>query len=222
MTNTTPQSEPSEVELLLPWYAAGTLDEAERRQVEAALAADPELGSRYDWVKAEFAEETTLGEAAGEPPPGDLQRLFGKIDALPARRPGATFVARLAEFFAGVSPRVLAIAASAAVLVITLQAGILAGFVFQQRTQGGYQTASAPAAAPAEGSYALIRFQPQATAAEIAAFLETNKLSIVGGPSGGGLYRMRVAATKLAKTDLASVIATLQNNKVVGFIAPAH
>ena len=58
---------PSEIELLLPWYAAGTLDVAEARQVEAALAADPELAARYEWVRAEFAQETAIGDAAGDP-----------------------------------------------------------------------------------------------------------------------------------------------------------
>ncbi len=78
--------EPSEIELLLPWYAAGTLDPDEMRQVEAALASDPELASRYEWVRAEFAQETAIGDAAGEPSPGDVRTLFAKIDALPARR----------------------------------------------------------------------------------------------------------------------------------------
>ncbi len=83
-----------------------------------------------------------------------------------------------------------------------LQAGLLAGFVFQTKSQGGYQTASAPATAPGEGSYVLIRFQPQATAADIASFLEANKLSIVGGPAGGQLFQVRVAPTKLSQADL--------------------
>ena len=32
---TAKQSEPSEIELLLPWYAAGTLDAHESQQVES-------------------------------------------------------------------------------------------------------------------------------------------------------------------------------------------
>ena len=32
--STAKQSEPSEIELLLPWYAAGTLDARESQQVE--------------------------------------------------------------------------------------------------------------------------------------------------------------------------------------------
>ena len=46
-----------------------------------------------------------------------------------------------------------------------------------------------------------------------------NKLSIVDGPSAAGLYRVRVAPTKLAQADLMRVVKTLQDNKVVGFIA---
>ena len=70
-----------------------------------------------------------------------------------------------------------------------------------------------------QGDYALIRFQPQANAAEITQFLETNKLSVAGGPSAGGLYRVRIAAAKLPKTDLDRLVKTLQQNKVIGFIA---
>ena len=71
------------------------------------------------------------------------------------------------------------------------------------------------------GDYALIRFQPQATAADITNFLEANKLSVSEGPTAGGLYRVRIAATKLPRTDLDRLIKTLQENKVVGFIAVA-
>ncbi len=221
--NTAHESEPSEIELLLPWYAAGTLDPDEMRQVEAALARDPELASRYEWVSAEFAQETAIGDAAGAPSPGDVRTLFARIDALPARRtsPSAGLSARIAEFLTSLSPRALAWSAAAA-LVIMLQAGLLAGFVFQTKSQGGYQTASAPATAPGEGSYALIRFQPQATASDISAFLETNKLSIVSGPAGGQLFQVRVAPTKLSQADLTRIVNTLQNDKVVGFIAATN
>ncbi len=219
--NTAHQREPSEIELLLPWYAAGTLDPDEMRQVEAALARDPELASRFEWVRAEFAQETAIGDASGEPSPDDARTLFAKIGALPARRtsPSVGLSARLAEFLTSLSPRTLAWSAAAAALVIMLQAGLLAGVVFQVKSEGGYRTASAPTTVPSEGSYVLIRFQPQATAADIGAFLETNRLSIVSGPAGGQLYQVRVASTKLAKADLARIVASLQNDKVVAFIA---
>jgi anti-sigma factor RsiW len=219
--NAAKQSEPSEIELLLPWYAAGTLDPRESQQVEAALANDPELAARYEWVRAELEQEIHVSEAAGEPSGRDLKTLFAKIDALPAQksRSSIDLGARIAEFLAALSPRTLAWSAMAAALAIVLQAGILAGIVLKERSAGGYETASVPANVSSEGAYVLLRFQPQATATDVANFLETNKLSIVGGPSAGGLYRVRVAPTKLAKADLTRIVSTLQDNKVVSFIA---
>jgi hypothetical protein len=215
--------EPSEIELLLPWYAAGTLNRREAQQVEAALANDPELARRLEWVRTEFAQEIYINEEAASPPDNDVKALFAKIDALPARRPAAaapnSLAERIAEFFAALSPRTLAWSAMAAGLAIVLQAGLIAGFVFKTTAPGGYETASAPASTPSDGAYVLIRFQPQATAADIAGFLAANKLSIVEGPSGGQLYRVRVAPTKLAKPDLTDIVKKLQDDKVIGFIA---
>jgi anti-sigma factor RsiW len=223
--NTASGREPSDIELLLPWYAAGTLDRRESQQVETALANDPELARRYEWVRAEFAQETSINEAAGEPSDQDVKSLFARIDALPVRRPRVSARSsvnlgdRIAAFFGALSPRTLAWSAMAAALAIVLQAGVLAGIAFKERSPGGYETASAPANVAAGGAEVLIRFQPQATAAAIATFLDANKLSIVGGPSGGELFRVRVASTKLAKADLMRIVKTLQDDKIVGFIA---
>jgi len=222
---TIPPKEPSEVELLLPWYAAGTLDRREAAQVEAALAADPALAERLDWVRAEFAQEIYINEEAASPPDNDVKALFAKIDALPARRTAMaaasapTLADRIAEFLAALSPRTLAWSAAAAALAIVLQAGVIAGIMFKQNSAGSYETASVAPAAVGEGAYVLIRFQPQATAADIASFLAANKLSIVDGPSGGGLYRVRVAAAKLAKPELAGIVNKFKDDKVIGFIA---
>ena len=41
------ESELNEIELLLPWHAAGTLSQRDKQRVEAALAGDPELARRY-------------------------------------------------------------------------------------------------------------------------------------------------------------------------------
>ena len=216
--------EPSEVELLLPWYAAGTLSRREAAEVEAALAADPELAERLEWVRAEFAQEIYINEEAASPPDNDVKALFAKIDALPARRPALsaaatpTLAERIAEFLASLSPRTLGWSAAAAALIIALQAGVIAGIVLNEKG-GTYGTASEQPTAPTEGAYVLIRFQPQATAADIASFLTTNKLSIVEGPSGGGLFRVRVADTKLARSELNDIVNKYQNDKIIGFIA---
>jgi hypothetical protein len=192
------------------------------RQVEAALAANPELASRYEWVRSEFTEETAIGDTAGEPSSAAIKTLFAKIDAAPVRRGQveSSLSERIAEFLASLSPRTLGWSAMAAALAIVLQAAVLGGIAFHEKTPGSYQTASVPSVTPAEGSYVLIRFTPDATAADISAFLQTNGLSIVAGPSGGQLYQVRVASKKLPSEELPHVIYRLKKDKVVGFIAP--
>jgi len=225
--NTADQSEPEDIELLLPWHAAGTLGHRDAQRVEAALASDPELARRYELVREELGQTIHLNETLGAPPARAMAALFAKIDAEPARAPTLSLRlgARLREFFADLSPRTLAWSASAAVLAILLQAAVIAGIMFKENGPvdgANYQTASVPPSVSGEGSYALIRFQPQANASDIADFLETNKLTVAGGPAAGGLFRVQVAATKLPQTELAAIIRKLQEDKVVGFIAASQ
>ena len=221
------ESELNEIEQLLPWHAAGTLGQRDKQRVEAALANDPELARRYALVREEFGETIHLNETLGAPSARAMDALFAKIDAEPSRAPAASVKlgARVREFFATLSPRTLAWSASAAALAIVLQAGLIAGIVFNEQGEpspGHYQTASMPMANKVDGSYALIRFQPQANAADISKFQESNKLSIADGPSPGGLYRVRVSSSKVSSAELAGIVKTLQENNVVGFIAPTQ
>ncbi len=218
--NTTENETSGDIEQLLPWHAAGTLSRHDAQRVERALAQDADLARRYELVREELGETIRLNETLGAPSTRAMDKLFAKIDAEPARRPAVSLSlgARLAEFFIGLSPRALVWSASAAAVAIILQAGFIVEMLVE-RPAGGYQTASAPSAAATEGSYVLIRFAPQATVADITSFLETNRASIVSGPSAGGLYRVRVAATSLPKADLANLVKTLQQSKSVGFIA---
>ena len=222
--NTANNDERSEIEGLLPWHAAGTLGRRDTQRVEAALANDPELARRYELVREELAQTIHLNETLGAPSPRAMAALFAKIEAEPARNKAASINlgARIRAFFASLSPRTLAWSASAAALAILLQAGLIAGIMLKEKNAGGYETASAPTNVAGAGAYALIRFQPQASAADIANFLETNKLSISDGPSAGGLYRVRIAATKLPKADLDRIVKTLREDKVVGFIGIAE
>ena len=193
--NTANNGERSDIEDLLPWHAAGTLGHRDMQRVEAALANDPELARRYELVREELAQTIHLNETLGAPSPRAMEALFAKIDAEPARQPAISINlgARIAEFFANLSPRTLAWSASAAALAILLQAGVIAGIMLKEKSAGDYETASAPTNVAGDGAYALIRFQPQASAADITKFLETNKLSVVGRPIRGrtipGAYR---------------------------------
>jgi hypothetical protein len=59
--------EPSEVEMLLPFHAAGTLSARDARRVEDALASDPELARQYAVIREEYAETISLNESLGAP-----------------------------------------------------------------------------------------------------------------------------------------------------------
>ena len=220
--NATKQEAPErqEVEELLPWHAAGTLSRRDAQRVEEALARDPELARRYAMVRDELGETIHLNETLGAPSARALEQLFAKIDAEPARRQvSLNLGSRISEFFASLTPRTLALASGAAVLAILVQAGFIAGVMLNETKTSGYQTASAPATAPDAGTFALIRFAPQASADDVTKFLEANKLSIASGPTAGGLYKVRVAVTGIPKAELARIVKKLQEDKVVGFIA---
>jgi hypothetical protein len=222
--NAADRNEASEIELLLPWHAAGTLSPRDAQRVEAALADDPELASRYEAVREELGQTIELNETLGAPSARVMAELFAKINAEPVRRPALSvaLTARVREFFSSRSPRTLAWSASAAALAIMLQAGVIGGILLKDHGGGRtetFETASALMSAPGNGSYAMVRFQPKANMDDITQFLETNKLMIVGGPAAGGLYRVMIDKTKLQRDALVDRIKQLQQNKVVGFIA---
>ena len=172
-------------------------------------------------MREELGETIHLNETLGAPSARAMEKLFAKIDAEPARKQAMSLNigARVAEFFASLSPRTLAYAGSAAVLAILLQAGIIAGVMIKEKSATGYETASAPSTDPGVGAFTLIRFAPQATQDDVTKFLEANKLSIAAGPMAGGLYKVRVSMTALPKDELAGIVKKLQEDKVVGFIA---
>jgi anti-sigma factor RsiW len=218
--NTT--SEPDDIETLLPWHAAGTLSPRDARRVEAALARDPELAKRYALVREELGEAIRLNERLGAPSTRAMDALFNKIDAEPARAPRVSLnLAQWAsEFFASRSPRTLAWSATGAAVAILLQAGLLAGLVLnKEAAPGGYQTASAPAAAAVEGSFAVVRFAAHASSTDVTAFLQANSLTIAGGPLPGGLYRVRVSESKMPKEQLAERVKQLQQDRRIELIA---
>jgi anti-sigma factor RsiW len=213
------------IDELLPWHAAGTLSRREAAEVDKALAADPEMARRFGLVCEELSETIHLNESLGAPSTRAMEKLFAAIDAeaAPARRPkvvGGGFAGRLTDLFAAFSPRHMAWASAAAAIVILLQAGVIGGVLLHER---GTELASVAEMAPATaGSYALIRFAPQASATDITAFLDSRKAAIVDGPRGG-LYRVRVAETALTKDELARLVKGMQDDRAVfGFAVPAE
>ena len=215
------RNDTGDIEMLLPWHAAGSLDPRDAKRVEDALRRDPELARRYALVRQELAETIQLNESLGAPSARAMEALFRQIDREPKRsaRPSFDFVDRLSGFFASLSPRTLAWSATGAALALVLQAGLIAGILLNDgRTNGTYQTATAPGS-QTDGSFVMIRFASEVKAAEITSFLHDNGLTIAGGPIAGGLYRVQVSQSKMPKEQLAERARQLQQDKRVDLIA---
>jgi anti-sigma-K factor RskA len=218
--NTAPERET--IEELLPWHAAGTLSRSDAQRVEEALANDRELARRFELIREELGETIHLNESLGAPSARAMEQLFAKIDAEApvARKTSVSFNlgAWLSGVVASLSPRALAYSATAAALAIVLQAAVITGVVVGDRTSSeSYQTVSLPT----DKTYAMVRFAPGASAADITKFLETHKASVVEGPKLGGMYQVRVAETKLSKDEAAALVKKMQaEDKIISFIAP--
>jgi len=219
--------EPGEIEMLLPFHAAGTLNARDARRVEEALASDAELARQYAVIREEYAETISLNESLGAPSMRAMQKLFAAIDGEPVRKPSlsANLSTRVSEFFARLSPRTLAWSASLGAVALLLQAGVI-GAVLMKNQTASFQTASLsmnePSAAPitrdlgiqAAPPRALVRFAPEARVADITALLENYQASIVDGAKGG-MFRLQFGNKSMSKDEAAGLLSRLQREKII-------
>jgi hypothetical protein len=220
--------EPGEIEVLLPWHAAGTLNARDARRVEEALARDPDLARQYAVIQEEYAETISLNESLGAPSARAMQKLFAAIDGEPARGPSGSLniSARIAEFFAGLSPRTLAWSASLGALALLLQAGVIGAVLVKNQTSS-FQTASLSTNAPitrelggATATYALVRFTPDARIADITALLDSYQAVVTDGAKGG-MFRLQFGNRAMSKDEAAALLSRLQREKIVNLAVAA-
>lgn len=183
-----------EIEALLPFHVNGTLQGAERAEVEAAIAADPDLAAE---VAALAAVRATLrAEPVQGPGEFGLARLMREIEREAATpvRPGVSNLWRVA-----------------AVLALTLALGQAVWTVSRE----------APPAVTLAGGAAegvLVAFAPGTTEAELRALLLDLDLVIVEGPSALGFYRLVPADPE---ADPAAFRAALEAAPIVESLADA-
>jgi hypothetical protein len=214
-----------DIEALLPWHAAGTLNPREAELVEAALAEDPELAREYEAVRQELGETIRFNETLGVPSARAMARLMADIEAdrLAGSRPPFNILTWVADRLAGLSPRALAWSAAAAALAIVLQGAIIAG-LFVRSEDGGFKTVLHHDDARIEpGTFVLVRFAPAATAADITGFLQSHSATLVEGPRRDGSFRLRVSERNLSADDVAGIVKRMQSDtKVASFAAPSR
>ncbi len=136
--NKNDRPERSEIEAMLPWYAAGTLMRGEAEAVEKILAADAQLCRRLALVREELDATVHLNESLGRPSARVGEKLFAAIAAEPVRLPFARRVG-LSESWSSswrsCSWRSFARSAGAAFAVFLLQAGLPAWMVHERLLQ---------------------------------------------------------------------------------------
>ena len=216
------QEQPADIEALLPWYAAGTLRRRDRQRVEEALRKDSDLMRHVDLVREELAETIHLNETLGAPPSRVADKLMAAIDAeanAARKRAPGTIAGWITGFFANLSPRTMAVAASFAMLAIALQAVAIVDIFTRPQAAGQVEGQGAE---HKNGTFAMVRFARQASAAEITNFLQNNQAALVDGPTPGGLYRVRVAMTSLAKEELARIVTRMRQDRVVETAEPGQ
>ena len=216
------EPERHEIEALLPWHAAGTLNRRDADRVEQALAGDRELKRRYELVREELNETIHLNETLGAPSARAMERLFAAIDAeverTPRRQNSFDFAGRISKFLSGFAPRTLAWSAAAAALAIMVQAAVITTVVVNERAgQGNYIVANAPS--KTGGAFAMVRFVPQASMSDITNFLGAYKATLVDGPKAGE-YRIHISSGGVSKDELRKVVRQMQDeSKIVSVIA---
>src|SRR5262249_58057027 len=111
------------------------------------------------------------------------ERLCAEMEAGGARAPRHRrwfdLGSRISEFLSILTPRTLARSATAAAVAILVQAAVIAAVVVKEQ---GSPSEPGLASAPSEGSYAVVRFAPQATADDITKFLGAYKATVLDGP----------------------------------------
>jgi len=206
------------MEALLPWYAMGTLDDANRKRVEEALSRWPELRESLRLVEADRDETIALNEGLGAPGPDAWARIFAATAAEPRRPTASARFGSLARTFglgAEADPSRLAwIGAAAAVVILVQGAAIFA--LLPSRSGGTYQTATAK---PNEGAEVLITFAPDTRISDISAFLKDRHGSIDDGPRSG-MYRVRFGDKRLSTEETNALINDLRASPIVRLALP--
>ena len=172
---------------LLAFYINDSLDDAERRTVEQALADDAGLRREADTLRA-----LRRGIQAQElPTPCELGLKRLQRDIQRRRKPASGRGWRLAAIAAG--------------LLLTVQTAVI---VTRAPSPGHYAPLSGSPSGPLSSAAVLqLGFSPGATAVDIASLLQSIDARIIDGPGANGLYRIALPQGEDAGQALAKLRA---------------
>ncbi len=213
-----------EVELLVPWYVAGKLEESEVRLVEERAYHDKEFAKLIEDAKREAEAIALLNEAAGAPPSALWARIEKSVELDRQARSHPWLAERIAHlkdavssFFAGLSAPQWQAAAAAAVAICVVEAGAIAYLSGNESTPAKFHAASGPKAEMKHSAF-IVAFKDTATVAEINKALGESGTLIIEGPNTDNLYRLGLRNDNVPAKDQA--YAKLQASGLVTLILP--
>jgi anti-sigma factor RsiW len=199
---------------LLPWYAAGTLSDSERAEVEDFLERHPEHRRDVAELRALVETEVMLSQQAPELDPGLFDKAMAEIEAYEnARQPGAEPAAGWLDALRSwwtVTP-------SLSRAVMAAQFALLLGVagLFLTLQQPPDSTTLGGTVEPAAGPRVSVQFAATATEAAIRGALGEVGAEIVAGPSALGLYTIALPED----ADAEAALGTLRANAAVVIFA---
>ena len=224
--NPTP-TEREEIEMLLPWYINDTLGQSDRARVAAYLEQHPDMARQVQLVREEQAETIAANQSIVPPPARAFDALMADIandDRQPRRNFASGLFTQIIDFFNAPSSGGVKWAATAAAVLVLVQAIAITTLVLQNDPSKSYQSASGGTnGATTSGTFALVQFNDAARAAEIAEALNKFGLVIVDGPKPGRLYRIRLDTQKLPEAARDTRISELRNvPEIFSLVTPSN
>jgi anti-sigma factor RsiW len=197
---------------LIPWFVNGSAPESRseelQRHMEECQACQGEVAAQRSLMQA--MKTRPLVENM---PHGSLQKLWTRIDAVPAR-PSMQATPRHR------SPRATTWMA-AAIAVQALMLGALTVFLLRSpraAEDAPFRTVSTPSAVSGAASVRAV-FSPDMTLGELQALLERARLRIVNGPTPEGVYTLATTQPSPA-ADPKAALVTLRSHPSTRFAEP--
>jgi anti-sigma factor RsiW len=190
-----------DLQALLPWYVNGSLDEANRRDVEAWRAESEQAREQLAFWQSTAEEQRQSAAVAAEDV--GLMRVRAKIQASRSTArsapPAQSGLARLIDWLRSDWMRP---AFALAMLVVVVQAGLLLSPQFEQPSAPQYRgaapnpTLTTPQLAADHTAFARVVFDSASTEGQLRFVLAGSGAWLVGGPSESGEYYLAVDAEK--------------------------
>lgn len=215
-----------EAELLVPWYVAGNLEEADAQLIEELALRDKEFARLIEEARLEAETIASLNEAERGPSSALWARIEKSLDQERRARPRLWLAKRAgglkdatSSFFAGLSAPQWQALAAAAVAICVVEAGAIAYLAGGASAPAKFHAASGPQAetSPRHSAF-IVSFWDTATIAEIDKTLGDAGAVVVDGPNADMLYRLGLRNDSVEAKDQA--YAKLRASGLVKLILP--